>query len=324
LPDPAPGGGRSTLPARLGGAAVLLGLVVLGLLLPPLRIGMADDVLAFAVAVLGVNLIVGHAGQISLGHGAFVGLGAYTTVILSADHGWPLLATVPAAAAVAFVVGVLVGLPALRMRGLYLALLTLGLAGTFGPLVKRLDAITNGTNGKGSSAELVAPSWAGGTRAADARWKYFTILAVAVVAFALARNVVSGRVGRALAAIRENELSATTFGVPVARFKVAAFGVSAAIAAVAGSMFMLQQPFATEARFSPDLSIKLYTAAFIGGIGTLGGPFVGGVVIVAVPFLIEKLGIHLDEGLLYGSALVALTLFAPDGLVGQFRQHRRG
>lgn len=308
----------------IGPAVLLAVLVALGLFLPWLRIGMAGEALAFAVAVLGVNLIVGHAGQISLGHGAFVGMGAFTTVILSADHDWPLLATLPAAAAVAFVVGVVIGLPALRMRGLYLALLTLGVAGSFGPLVKRLAWLTGGTNGKSSDARLVAPTWAGETRSADARWNYFVLLAVSVVVFALVRNVVTGRVGRALAAIRENELSAATFGVAVARYKVVAFGFSAAVSAVGGSMFMLQIPFAVEPRFDPQLSIKLYTAVFIGGVGTTGGPLVGGAFIVLLPFVLEKTGFSLDQGLVYGAALVALTLFAPDGLGARLRQLRPG
>lgn len=307
---------------RLWPVAFAIALLLSAFIVPQLRLGMASDVVTYAVAVLGLNLFVGYTGQISLGHGAFIGIGAYTTVILSADHHWPLLTTVPASALVAFAVGVIIGVPSLRIRGLYLALLTLGLGAAFGPIVKRLDHLTGGTNGKGSHASVVAPTWFGESRLATARWSYLTIALIAAIMFALARNLVNGRVGRALAAIRENDLSAVTFGVSVNRYKVAMFGVSAAVAAVAGSMFMIQHPYALDSNYSQQLSIVLYTAAFIGGVGTIWGSVVGGAVIVSVPFAFEKLGFTLDPNLVYGFALVAITLFAPDGIAGSVRAWR--
>ena len=292
-------------------------------LMPTLKLGLASDAITYAVAVLGVNLIVGYVGQISLGHGAFVGVGAYTTVILSADHGWPMLATIPVAALFGFIVGTAIGIPALRIKGLYLALLTIGVASAFGPIVKRLDKLTGGANGKSTPASVDAPSWFGTTRAANARFNYLVIAIVGAIVFLLASNLVRGRVGRSFSAIRENELSTSTFGVAVPRYKVGAFGVSAAIAAVAGAMFMLHQRSASDTTYVPQLSIQLYTAAFIGGIGTISGSIAGGIVIVAIPYVFEQLGFSLDPGLVYGAALVALTLFAPDGLAGLFRRFRR-
>ena len=308
-------------------AIAALAFVVAALLplwvVPTLKLGIASNVASYAVAVLGVNLIVGYVGQISLGHGAFVGVGAYTTVILSADHGWPLLATVPAAAVMGFLLGTAIGIPALRIKGLYLALLTIGLAAAFGPIIKRMESITNGTNGKGSPARIESPSWFGSTRGATARFNYLVVAIVASIVFLLVSNLLRGRIGRSFAAIKENELSTATFGVPVPLYKVGAFGVSAAIAAVGGAMFMLQQPFATETNFAPQLSIQLYTAAFIGGVSTISGSIFGGAVIVAIPYLFQRLGLSLDPGLVYGAALVTLTLFAPDGLAGLFRKYSR-
>lgn len=290
---------------------------------PFLRIGLVADAAVFSVAVLAVDLIVGYAGQISLGHGAFVGIGAYTTVILAADHGWPLLLTVPAGAAVAFVVGLAAGVPALRIRGLYLALVTLGIAVVFGPIVKRMDSITGGTNGKSSKHYLYAPSWFGEGRVADARWVALMLVLLAAAVFVIVRNIVHGRMGRSLAAIRENELSAATFGVPVGATKIGVFAISAGVAAVAGSMIGIRSGFVNEPTFSPQFSIQLYTAVFLGGAGTIGGAIVGGVVVVMVPFVMSQMGLAMDVNLLYGVALVVLTLFAPDGIMGGVSTLRR-
>ena len=317
-PSKSRGWRRFVAPIVFLGALLLPAFVV-----PLLRLGMATDVVTYAVAVLGLNLFVGFTGQISLGHSAFLGIGAYTTVILSGDHHWPLVATVPVAALVAFGAGVIIGVPALRIRGLYLALLTLGVGAAFGPIVKRFDHLTGGTSGKSSRASIVAPTWFGDSRIANARWSYLTIAAVAALVFAAARNMVDGRIGRALAAIRENDLSAITFGVSVRQYKVAMFGISAAVTAVAGSMFMIQHPYAIDSNYTQQLSIVLYTAVFIGGVGTIWGSIVGGAVIVAVPFLFEKLGYTLDPNLVYGVALVGLTLFAPDGVAGSLRRAGR-
>jgi branched-chain amino acid transport system permease protein len=305
--------------------AVALLVVMPALALPRVQVGQAALVAAYAVAVLGVNLIVGFTGQISLGHGAFVGVGAYTTVILSADHGWPLVLTVPAAFMVGFVVGSVIGLPALRLRGLYLALMTLGVGVAFGPVVKRLDSITNGAGGKGTSARIEAPSWFGSSRLADARWNYLVIAVVGLVVFLLCRNLVTGVVGRSLAALRENELSAVSFGIDVARHKVVMFGVSAGVAAVAGSMFMLREPFAIDTTYDQRFSIVLYTAAFIGGVTSVPAAVIGGLVIVGVPLVLDAAGVIVDTTLVYGAALVLITLFAPDGLpaaIGRVRLRR--
>jgi branched-chain amino acid transport system permease protein len=303
-------------------AVLALVVLLVPVVVPDLQLHLAWETATWAVAVLGLNIAVGFAGQISLGHAAFAGVGAYTCVILSADHDWPLLATVPAAGAVSFAVGFVIGVPALRFRGLYLALLTLAVGTAFGPIVKRLDWLTNGTNGKGSSAELTPPSWFGTGRQAERVWVYLIVVAFAVVMFVLVSNLVTGRMGRALEAMRSDELSAQTFGVNVPLLKMTMFGLSAAVTGVAGAMLMLPSPFATDNRFSQALSFQLYTAVFVGGIGTLSGCVVGGAVIALLPVATTALGITIEPGLVFGAALVAVTLFFPDGLMGGWQRAR--
>ncbi len=301
----------------------LLVLVLVPVVLPPLKLPIATEMAAWAVAVLGLNLIVGFAGQISLGHAAFVGVGAYTTVILNADHGWPLVATVPAAFAVTFVLGFLIGVPALRFRGLYLALLTLAVGVAFGPVVKRLEWLTNGTNGKGSTDIVAPPHWFGTTRQAERVWLYLVVTTFAVAVYVVMANMVRGRVGRALEAMRGDELAAQTFGINVVLLKTAMFGVSAGITGVAGALLVLPAPFVGEGRFSLTLSLQMYTAVFVGGIGTFSGSVLGGVVIAWLPVLLTTLGVGLNPSLIFGGALVGVTLFAPDGVMGTWQRWRR-
>ena len=294
-------------------AAVAAPLAALALLpSPTLRI--VTTAVAMAVAVLGVNLMGGFLGRVALGHGAFVGTGAYTTVILSADHGWPIVATVPAAAAVCFVLGLAVGVPALRIKGLHLALVTLALGAAFGPVVKRLEFLTSGANGKGSTASWVAPTWLGEGRRADAQWWYLVVVAVAALVFVLVRNLTGGRVGRAVVAVRDGELAAVSNGVSARRYIIAMFGCSAAIAGVAGALLMIQNPFAAPTNFESSFSLHLYAAATVGGLATINGAAIGGALLIGLPYLSGRLGINVNDNMIFGATLIgAVTLF-PAGL----------
>ena len=201
--------------------------VVLAVLLPfffgSYRVGQFTQALSLGIAVLGLNLLVGYSGQISLGHGAFFALGAYASAISIDDLGVPYLLTLPLAGIVCGMAGFLLGLPALRLRGLYLALVTLGLAIATPQIIKRADGLTGGTQGL-SVDKVTAPAWSG---LADDQWLYFVTLAVTAVMFMLAAFLVRGRVGRALVAIRDNEIAARTMGVDLARFKTGTFAISA-------------------------------------------------------------------------------------------------
>lgn len=288
--------------------------LVAPILLPSPSLRIVTTAVAMAVAVLGVNLMGGYLGRVALGHGAFVGTGAYTAVILSADHHWPIVATIPAAAVVCFAVGLVVGVPALRIKGLHLALVTLALGASFGPIVKRLGFLTNGPNGKGSTAAWVAPTWLGEGRRADGRWFYLVAVAVAAMVFVLVRNLTVGRVGRGVLAVRDGELAAVANGVPASRYIIAMFGCSAAIAGVAGALLMIQSPFAAHTNFESSFSLHLYAAATVGGLATINGAVVGGALLVGLPYLSARLGINLNDNVIFGGTLIVAVALFPAGL----------
>jgi branched-chain amino acid transport system permease protein len=259
-----------------------------------IRIGQLNEVIAFAVAILGLNLVIGYGGLLSLGQSAFVGLGAYTTVILVADHHWSYYATIPASAAICFLAGLLVGVPATRVSGLYLAVITLVVAFVFPAIVLRLDWLTGGPNGKGparTEARLRPPSWmpfADDRRLAGPLWVYCILVVVAVVLFLLARNFVHSAPGRALVAVREQQTSAAANGVNVALYKATAFGISAVYGGIAGSMLMMNRPFASDVQFSTKVSIFLVVGLVIGGVGALSGAVPGAFVYLFVPYFVAQ------------------------------------
>jgi branched-chain amino acid transport system permease protein len=237
----------------------------------PGRIGQINQVIAFAVAILGLNLVIGFSGQLSLGQSAFVGLGAYTTVILVADHGWDIVATLPASAAVCFVVGLLIGVPASRIKGPYLAVATLAMAYVFPVLVVRFEWLTGGVNGKGpprGRVDLRPPSWmpfADDGRLAQPLWVYCILVVVATVLFLLARNFLRSRPGRALLAVRDNPAGATSSGIRQVTYLAMAFAMSAVYGGLAGSMLMINRPFASDVQFGTRQAIFLVVGLVVGG-----------------------------------------------------------
>lgn len=301
----------------------IVALTVPPLFLPALALAYVTNAVIMSVAVLGVNLMAGYVGRVALGHGAFVGTGAYVTVILSADHDWPILATVLASALFGFALGTVIAIPALRIRGLHLALVSLAFGASFGPVVKRLETLTNGANGKGSNASWVAPTWMGEGRDADMRWWFLAVVATAAIVFVLIRNLTEGRVGRALVALRDNELAAKTTGIAVRRYTVAMFGVSAAVAAIAGSLLMIRQPFASYLSFETTLSLQLFAVATFGGIASIRGALIGGLSLIAVPFILRRAGIEIDSSIVFGALLIFAVSLFPNGIAGTRRGGRR-
>lgn len=277
--------------------------------------GQFNVIITYAIAALGLNLLTGYNGQISIGHGAFFGVGAYTTAILVADHGWPHFATLAVAAGLAFVLGVLVGLPALRIQGLYLALVTLALATVFPLVITRFTSVTGGTQGK-RVPRFRAPGWTGLT---DDQWKYYVLLAFAVIAFVLVRNLVKSRVGRALIATRDNETAAQVLGVHLASYKVLTFGVSAMLAGVAGSLSVFNQNFVNASKYDITLSITLLVAVVVGGAATIFGPAWGAFFVVMIPVWLPTKYPQLSP-VFFGGALILLMIVAPGGFLGLVRQ----
>jgi branched-chain amino acid transport system permease protein len=298
-------------------------IVVVGLLLvlvpqhyPLFRVeGQFNVVITYAIAALGLNLLTGYNGQISVGHGAFFGVGAYTTAILVADHGWPHLATVAAAAVLTFLLGLLVGLPALRIQGLYLALVTLALAASFPLVVTRFSSVTGGTQGM-RVPRFRAPDWTG---LKDYQWKYYVLLTFAVVAFVLVRNLVKSRVGRAVIATRDNETAARVLGVDLAFYKVLTFGVSAMLAGVAGALSVVNEPFVNAEKYNINLSITLLVAVVVGGTATILGPAWGAFFVVMIPTWLPDDYPQLSP-VLFGGSLILLMIVAPGGFMGVVRQ----
>ncbi|MGZ4681214.1 MAG: branched-chain amino acid ABC transporter permease [Acidimicrobiales bacterium] len=277
--------------------------------------GQFNVIITYAIAALGLNLLTGYNGQISIGHGAFFGIGAYTTAILVADHGWPHFATLGAAAVIAFALGALVGLPALRIQGLYLALVTLALATVFPLVITRFSSVTGGTQGK-RVPRFRAPSWTGLT---DDQWKYYVLLTFAAIAFVLVRNLVKSRVGRAIIAIRDNETAAQALGVHVAFYKVLTFAVSAMLAGVAGALSVFNDPFVNAGKYNINLSITLLVAVVVGGAATIFGPAWGAFFVVMIPVWLPTRYPQLSP-VLFGGSLILLMILAPGGFLGLVHQ----
>ena len=313
------------------------------------RISQLNNAIAFAIAILGLDLVIGWSGQLSLGQSAFIGLGAYTTVILVADHHWSYYATLPASAAVCFVGGLIIGIPATRVKGMYLAVVTLSVAYVFPALVLKYDWLTGGPNGKGprrSEARLLPPTWmpfADDRRLARPLWVYCISIVVAAVMFLLARNFVRSRPGRGLVAMRDHELSALALGINVPVYRAMAFGVSAAYGGIAGSLLMMDRPFATEVQFTTKMAIFLVVGLVVGGAGTISGAVAGAFVYLFVPYFVtewtfDQSGMppglrQLTEplfallrsgggaavGIVFGLALLVLMFMLPGGFVAGMR-----
>jgi branched-chain amino acid transport system permease protein len=303
--------------------------------------------LTIAIAIQGLNIVTGFSGQISVGHSAFFGIGAYTTMILVADHGWPFLATLPVAGAIGFAVGFVLGVPALRIRGLYLALVTLGLALAF-PAIAKSDnffgidfaGLTGGSNGKSITGGDVTstegfswapPSWApNGWSTND--WVFTTVFVITVILFAMTSNLVRSRVGRGLVSMRDNETGAAVSGVYPAQYKILAFATSAFVTSIGGGCFALAATTIGPDTFGLQRSIEFIAGLVIGGVATILGPAIGGVLVDwlphlslegefafsnsvtwEIPFLPSLEGP--EATILYGILLVLIIFFMPGGIV---------
>lgn len=291
-----------------------------------------SSVLYLAIAAMGLNLLTGYNGQISIGHGAFFGVGAFTSAILVSDYGWSIEATIPIAAVLAAALGVAVGFPALRVKGLYLALITLGLAVLFPVVTKKYVKGPGGASLKILNRQEVSSRYP--ELLADDQYRYYLCLIILVVLFWFAHNLINSRVGRSMIAVRDQEVAASTVGIDVARVKVATFALSAAYAGVAGSLSVMVTKIADAS--NPlvyfQLSIEFLIAVVIGGSATIAGPLLGSMALVwirrrtdsADDFLPKLLGLEdRSEQLapaMLGGILIVLTFVLPDGIVGGFHR----
>ena len=297
--------------------AGLIALIALGIALPFLvskyQSFQLTQAMIFAVALLGLNILTGFNGQISLGHGAFFAVGAYTSAILMHRWGVPYWATLPVAALVSFVIGVVFGLPALRLEGLYLALVTLAMALAVPQLLKYFDSWTGGTTG----INLKKPVPPVGLPIDRDRFLYLLALIVLLVMFWIGSNLLRGRTGRALVAIRDHPISATAMGIDTARYKTLAFGTSALFTGVAGAMNAIVIGFVSPDSFPPFLSLSFIVGSAVGGIATVGGAIFGGLFIQFVPNWANDIS-DAAPWAIYGLALLLCMYLMPTGIAGFF------
>ena len=306
------------------------------------------DVGIFLIALLGLNILTGYTGQISLGHGAFMAIGGYTTAILMAgneDFGGPVgggvkdLWTIPIAALVAGLLGLAFGLPALRLSGLYLALATFAVAVAMPSTAKRFAEWTGG----GTGIQLFGTPEATGSitnvhvlgrTLTPNDWIYYLSWSLALVAFAVAWLILRGRTGRAFRAVRDSETAAVSSGVSLARYKTLAFGISAAYAGIAGSLLVISRAFINPDAFPVALSIFLLVGIVIGGLGGLSGLVFGAIFIAFLPLwaqgqdlgsllpgrIVEETQKPGGPSIVYGVVLILLMFVLPTGVGGLFRK----
>ncbi|RIX84116.1 branched-chain amino acid ABC transporter permease [Acidovorax cavernicola] len=277
----------------------------------------ATMVISYAIALLGLNILTGYNGQISLGHGAFYAIGAYTTGILMEHAGMPYWLTVPAAAVVCLIVGYLFGRPALKLEGLYLALATFALGVAMPQLLKykHLEAWTGGVQG----IVLMKPAAPFGLPLSEDQWLYLFSLFVAVVMFFIAHNLLQSGSGRAMRAIRDHAMASEAMGVDNSHYKAMTFGVSAAYTGVGGALSAIAVQFVAPDSFTLFLSISLLVGIVVGGVGTLYGAIFGAIFIMFVPSLAEKVS-KAAPWAVYGVVLIIFMFAMPGGVVGLLRK----
>ena len=265
---------------------------------------------AYLIAILGLTVLTGTNGQISLGHGAFMATGGYTLAILAQALGWAPELTLPVAAAVAFVIGGIVGVVALRLSGAYLALATFALAVAVPPLIKRFASVTGGAQG----VTLVFSR--------DSRVLYAEAWGIAAILLLLTWLMLGGRIGRCLRALRDNEIAAVSFGIDPVRYKTFAFALSAAYAGIAGALVATATAYVSPDTFGLQLSLTLVIGVVIGGLDSLWGAVIGGLVVEFLPILAQSINTAASS-LVYGIALILVMILMPGGIAGALRTLRR-
>ena len=302
---------------KLVGVAIVLALAcMLPFVVANYRVFQMTLVLAYSIALLGLNMLTGYNGQISLGHGAFYAIGAYTAAILMDKAGWPYWASIPVAGAVCFVAGFLFGLPALRLEGLYLALATFAL-GVAMPQILKHKSIEHWTGGVQGIVIVKpdAPEWTG---LSQDQWLYFFCLAWVVLLFVLGWNLLRGRIGRAMVAIRDQPIAAQAMGVNTAIVKSLTFGVSALYTGIAGALGGIAIQFVAPDSFNFFLSITLLTGVVIGGLASISGAFFGALFIQFVPNVADEIS-KAAPWAIYGIVLIAFMYVMPTGVAGFVR-----
>ncbi len=293
---------------------ILVGLVVAAALGMPVLAGgyglyLLSTICAYGIAAMGLNLLMGNAGLVSLGHAGFFAIGAYATAVAVGVYKLPYEMGVVAAVAISSAVGALVGFPAVRLKGLYLAIATLAFGICVERLLYQMKDITGGPYG----LSVEPPSLFGFAFDNEVRL-YYLCLGAALLGVLVLANIMSRRPGRMIVALRDNEIAATSFGVPAVRIKVSAFALSAVYAAVGGALYAALVTFISTEHFTVWLSISFVAMVVVGGLGSIAGSFLGAAFVVLLPELLRGAGEY--QQLVYGISMIVVFIAWPSGLMG--------
>lgn len=316
--------------AKHGGHVFWYGLLCVLLLAAPwllssYLLSQVTFVLIYGITGLGLMLLAGFTGLFSIGHAAFFGVGAYTQAVLT-GMGWPFPLALATGAVLSAAVGVVVGLPALRVKGIYLGIATLAFGFIVEEVFARWESVTGGNAGK-SVGPVKFLHWTADSGGAF----YLVCLAVAVMATLACVNLMRSPTGRAFVAIRDSEISAQSMGIHLARYKTLAFAVSAALAGIGGALYAHQIRFLSPEQFDIFQSVDLLLMVVIGGLGSIHGAFLGAIFIIGLPQVIaiakDLLPAAIGEApglkpVIYGCVLIAFVLFEPLGLYGRWLKIR--
>jgi branched-chain amino acid transport system permease protein len=295
---------------------LLVAACVLPFMVSNYRVFQLTLALVYAIALLGLNMLTGYNGQISLGHGAFYAIGAYVAAILMDKFGVPYWLTIPAAGAVCLVAGFLFGLPALRLEGLYLALATFAL-GVAMPQILKYKGFEHWTGGVMGIVIVKPepPEWSGLTQD---RWLYFVVLVCLVALFVIGWNLLRGRIGRAMVAIRDQPIAAQAMGVNTAMVKSLTFGVSAMYTGIAGALGAIVIQFVAPDSFTVFLSITLVVGVVVGGLASIPGAIYGALFIQFIPNVADQIS-RAAPWAIYGIFLLVFMYVMPTGVAGFVR-----
>ena len=278
---------------------------------------------AFFIAIIGLNLVTGYTGQISLGHGALMAIGGYTTALLVVHEHWRDVWTIPLAGVAAGIVGFVVGLPALRLSGLYLALATFALAVAMPDLIKKFSHFTGGTNGENflASAPKQVTGLGGitifGHTMTQNHFLYYLTWSIGIVGFALAWLLVRGRGGRTFRSVRDSEVAAASSGVNLAVTKTIAFALSGVYAGVGGALYVIQAEIVDPLSFTVSVSIVILVGAVVGGLGSLWGLVLGALFVEYLPTLSTHVSTRPGApDFVYGAAIIVVMILLPTGAGG--------
>jgi branched-chain amino acid transport system permease protein len=306
-------------------SALLVFLALSPWLLPEYWLAQLTFVLIYSVVGLGLMLLAGFTGQFSIGHAAFLGVGAYTQAVL-ANAGWPFPLALACAGGLSAIVGIVIGVPALRVKGIYLGIATLA----FGFIVEEGMARWESVTGGNAGMHVKAPSLFGWSLDSNVEF-YFLCLAVVVLSTLAILNLLRSPTGRAFVAIRDSEVSAQSMGIHLARYKTMSFALSAGLAGLGGALYAHKIKFLSPEQFSIVQSIDLLLMIVVGGLGSVHGVFLGAIFLITMPQLISMGKDYLPDSVgqspglqavVYGVVLVAFVMFEPHGLYGRWLKMR--